>query len=112
MAESDLDFAIDEINREQTRWNYMEAELNAAEKHIVELEAALKQQTAYCKKCCRDNKYSPQLVAAEKKVQELEKALIPLAYAKPTRYHKVDTNYTPHVVSDTAVNRARAALNK
>ena len=37
MAESDLDFAIDEINREQDRWNYIEAELESANKLIAEL---------------------------------------------------------------------------
>ena len=60
---------------EQTRWNYMEAELESAENKVRELEAALKQQTAYCKKCCRDNEYSPRLIATEKKVVELEKEL-------------------------------------
>ena len=60
---------------EQTRWNYMEAELESAENKVRGLEAALKQQTAYCKKCCRDNKYSPQLIATENKVRELGELL-------------------------------------
>ena len=43
MAESDLDFAIDEINREQDRWNYIEAQLEASNSRVKELEAALEE---------------------------------------------------------------------
>ena len=43
MAESDLDLAIDEINREQDRWNYIEGTLNAAEKRVKELEEELEE---------------------------------------------------------------------
>ena len=116
MDESDLDFAIDEINREQTRWNYMEAELNAAEKRIVELEAALKQQTAYCKKCCRDNKYSPLLVATEKKVVELEKELeeirdLARTGLAPLAYGMTSLEWDRHRINKVA-GMADEALNK
>jgi len=41
MSESDLDFAISEINREQDRWNYIEAQLESAEKQVKKLENCL-----------------------------------------------------------------------
>ena len=115
MDESDLDFAIDEINREQDRWNYMEAELNAAEKRIVELEAALKQQTAYCKKCCRDNEYSPRLVATEKKMAELEEALQSLVNCLPQSELEImrgSIGNTNTAVIYYWIDKAKNALNK
>lgn len=43
MSESDLDFAISEINREQDRWNYIEAQLESAEKQVKKLENRLEE---------------------------------------------------------------------
>ena len=39
----DIDFAIDEINREQDRWNLLETQLEAAEQRVAELEKELEE---------------------------------------------------------------------
>ena len=50
MDNSDLDFTTqwDEIDREQDRWNYIEAELENALKQVAELEEALNEIMDKC----------------------------------------------------------------
>ena len=101
---------------EQERWNYIEAELESAENKVRELEAALKQQTAYCKKCCRDNEYSPRLVATKKKVVELEKELeeirdLARTGLAPLAFGMTSLEWDRHRINKVA-GMANEALNK
>ena len=66
----DIDFAIDEINREQDRWNLLEAELEAAEKRVAELE---NDPTSEWRAACLEREHFND--ALKKRVAELEELL-------------------------------------
>ena len=107
MDNSDLDFAIDEISREQTRWNYIEAELESAENKVQELEAALKQQTAYCKKCCRDNSILESDKNVIEEIRDLARTGTP-----PDAYGMTSLEEWEHYKINRIARMANEALNK
>ena len=112
------DFAIDEINREQDRWNYIEAQLEGANKQVRELEKKLNVANSYT------NDWSSAAIGwnsdnnkLRKRVAELENELAEIrdlarTGTPPDAYGMTSLEEWEHYKINKIAGMANEALNK